>query len=216
MRRYFIGDIHGCADELAELIEVLDYTPGTDHLYSVGDVVNKGPDSLGVLNLIKHHDIKCVLGNHDNLFLETYKIPECDRTKKQRLFMKQFGDHAEECYHQIREWPLLRDLGDIIVVHAGLEPGRTDISETPKEILTTIRTWDGTGANLNNPHDPRWYDAATWDKVIIFGHWAKNGLVHSEHFIGLDTGCVYGGSLTAYCPEEALFFTVASKQSKRF
>ncbi len=216
MKRYFIGDIHGCAQELEELIHTLDYVRDEDQLYSVGDVLNKGPDSPGVLDLIKKHDIKCVLGNHDNLFLEVYQIPPHERSKKQITFMKQFNGNESIYFEQVSQWPLYRDLGDIILVHAGLEPGSRSIETTSKEVFLTIRTWDGVGADLNNPNDPKWYDCDVWDKIIIFGHWAKNGLVHSEHFVGLDTGCVYGGELTAYCPEESVLFSVPSKQPKRY
>jgi predicted phosphodiesterase len=211
MKRYIIGDIHGCSKQLEQLIVKMGYNPSCDALYSVGDVINKGPDSIGVLEMVNKYNIQCVLGNHDQLFLNICNIPKNQRLPKQNEFMLQFAGKEDWCKEIVSSWPLYIELDDILIVHAGLEPGVKHPSQMEQRILQTIRTWDGSGADLDNPTHPKWYECDSWDKIIMFGHWAKNGLVYSDRYIGLDTGCVYGGSLTAWCPEDRLFFEVKNQ-----
>ena len=80
-------------------------------------------------------------------------------------------------------------------------------------ILMEIRTWDGKGTHLNRAEDPPWFECVKPDKTIVFGHWAKRGLVDLPRFKGLDTGCVYGGKLTGWCPEEDRFLQVDAKRA---
>ncbi|NUP97028.1 MAG: metallophosphoesterase, partial [Planctomycetaceae bacterium] len=65
MRRIFIGDIQGCREELEELLVAVRFDATTDELHPVGDMVNRGPDSLGVLRLLRAAGAGGVLGNHD-------------------------------------------------------------------------------------------------------------------------------------------------------
>ena len=63
-RRIFIGDIQGCREELERLLEAVSFDPAADELHPAGDLVNRGPDSLGVLRLLRSLDAGGVLGNH--------------------------------------------------------------------------------------------------------------------------------------------------------
>ena len=102
---------------------------------------------------------------------------------------------------------------DLIVVHAGLEPGVSNLNQMSPRILMNIRTWDGEGSDLKNVQNPPWYQIVKTNKMVIFGHWAKKGLVNLKGFKGLDTGCVYGKLLTGYCPEEDRFYQVKSQKA---
>jgi hypothetical protein len=82
------------------------------------------------------------------------------------------------------------------------------------KILTTIRTWDGRGENLDSPNDPAWYQVRTWQwPQIVFGHWALQGKVDLPHIKGLDTGCVYGGHLSAWCAETREWLQIQSHRT---
>ena len=85
--------------------------------------------------------------------------------------------------------PPIIEREDFILVHGGLHPDYG--SDTPVEIATMIRVVD------SRP----WYESYTGKKLIIYGHWAVDGLRIRPNTIGLDTGCCFGGHLTAYCLE---------------
>ena len=70
MRRVYVGDVHGCLSELDALLERVEFRAGTDRLCSVGDLVNKGPDSHGVLRRMIDLGAIAVRGNHDLLWLD--------------------------------------------------------------------------------------------------------------------------------------------------
>jgi len=109
--------------------------------------------------------------------------------------------------------PIFFEWTDLIVVHAGLEPGKTKLTEMDPLVLMNIRTWDGIGKNLKKASNPPWYKFFELPKMVVFGHWAKRGLVDLSLFKGLDTGCVYGKKLTGYCPEEGKYYQVNSHRA---
>ncbi len=203
-RRIFIGDIQGCREPLERLLAAVRFEAGRDRLMPVGDLVNKGPDSDGTLDLLIELGAEPVLGNHDLSFLRKGK--------------------AASARH--REWlesqPIVRTFDDLIVVHAGLHPSW---SQWPDDRLTalaaddvryavTVRYCDSEGnrpaADWPPPGPPfrPWDDWYTGARRVVFGHWARRGLVVRPHAIGLDTGCCYGGELTAWIAEEDRFVRV--------
>jgi len=214
-RRLIIGDIHGCAGELQDLIDLFNYNPANDELYSVGDVINKGPDTPGVLQLIREHKIQVVRGNHEAHYLNMLERlqkgekPD-DRGKK---FFESVGSLNNQDIELIRSWPLWLDLGGIWVVHAGVDPRASHPAHSADDVLLSVRTSDAEGKHLNRPEkDLPWYEVGSWPVEIVFGHWAQNGLVDLPGFKGLDTGCVYGKKLSAWCPEEDRFYAVEAHQ----
>jgi diadenosine tetraphosphatase ApaH/serine/threonine PP2A family protein phosphatase len=212
-RRLFVGDLHGCREELDGLLEAFAFRAGTDRLYPVGDVVGKGPDVEGTLRRLSELGAQPVLGNHDSYLLKAARTPEAERKEKQKEYLELLGPRQQAWIEYISSWPAFREFRDIILVHAGLEPGKTNPAEMNPRILMEIRTWDGKGENLNRPEDPPWFACVRTDKIVVFGHWAKRGLVNLPRFKGLDTGCVYGGKLTGWCPEETRFYQVKAKRA---
>lgn len=204
-RRLFVGDLHGCRAELDTLLARFAFRPGIDRLFSVGDVIGKGPDVPGTLARLRELGAGIVLGNHDVALLEAARHAAGAQRSKGRDYLASLGDRKDEWLGWIASWPYWIDLGDILLVHAGLPPGDPDPRAADPRILTTIRTWDGKGENLNRPGDPPWFACVDPDRIVVFGHWAARGLVDLPRFKGLDTGCVYGGKLTGWCPEEDRF-----------
>jgi len=184
-----------------------------DRLVAVGDLVNKGPDSPGVLDLVEREGIVCAMGNHEAKLLKMAATPFQLWTDKERRYEAKLGDSVHAMAQRVRNWPLWIDLGEALVVHAGLEPGKTRLEDMSRQCLLTIRTWDGKGEDLDNPHDPPWFECVDWPVPVIFGHWAMRGGVDLPRVKGLDTGCVYGRELTGWCLEEQRHYRVRAREA---
>jgi bis(5'-nucleosyl)-tetraphosphatase (symmetrical) len=123
MAIFAIGDIQGCYDELARLIDKLRFDPNRDELWFVGDLVNRGPRSLDVLRFIRglEDSSTVVLGNHDLHLLAARDDPHrADKFLRQVLL----ADDAEELLDWLRHRPLMHYRPDLntIMVHAGIDP----------------------------------------------------------------------------------------------
>lgn len=195
MRRIFVGDIQGCREPLERLLERVSFRPGVDRLHPVGDLVNKGPDSPGVMALLIGLGAEPVLGNHDLHYLRRDKPLAPGQ----------------------REWlqrqPIVRVFDDLILVHGGLHPRWTEehlrrLSPEEQDYAVNVRYCDRDGnrpvADWPPPGPPfrPWDDFYRGRKRVVFGHWARRGLVVRTQCVGLDTGCVYGGKLSAWIAEE--------------
>lgn len=198
-----VGDVHGCADELAALLEQV----SPRHTVLVGDLFTKGPAPLQTWELIQKHDLQAVLGNHDAYLLK--KWGKKSLTKPLRKFCKQ----APEAQDWLRNLPLHRRIENLIIVHAGIHPIR-GVEGTSRKKALTMRRFP-----MSDPHAPFWYDAG-WagPETVVFGHDAMRGLVRREVdgipvAIGLDTGCVYGGQLSGWIPKEDRVLSVPAKHS---
>jgi len=207
-RRLFIGDLHGCLGELESLLRRFDYRSGVDQICSVGDIVGRGPDIVGCLELLKREKALLVAGNHEAFLLEAAETPLAKRTPRQNAYVESLGETADEWVKWIGQWPLYLEFVDVFLVHAGLEPGIEHPKNMRPHVLQRIRTWDGIGQKLHVEEDPPWFVCQTWPKTVVFGHWAQLGLIDLPGFKGLDTGCVYGRQLTGWCPEENRFIHV--------
>ena len=197
-----VGDVHGCAAEFAALLKAAAFGHGM-RLISVGDLINKGPDSLGALELARRNGARVVLGNHERGFLKYLDRGGTDHADFEAV-RAQLGSDLDEWVAWMRALPLYLEEEDLMVVHAGLAPGRHP-AETHPKILTTIRTWDSEGTILEREGDPPWFDLYHDEKLVVFGHWARLGVMVRPNAICLDSGCVYGGALTGLLlPERRL------------
>lgn len=193
-RTLFIGDVHGCLEELKELLHKVAYDEREDRLIYLGDILNKGPNSSGVLKFIYNQNVECVLGNNEVGFLDLIERGGYPGSTL-RAVKDQLGEDLDVYCKWIQSFPLYIEEEDFIAVHAGISPYDKP-SDCSKKVLTTIRTWDGVGVNLNRESDPPWYTLYDGVKTIIYGHYAAKGLQVHEKTIGLDSGCVFGGKLT--------------------
>ncbi len=214
-RTIFIGDVHGCFDELESLLDKVNFTPREDRLIFLGDLINKGPYPKEVVDFVRKGNHLCVLGNHELGFLRS--LDEERYFKKGfKKFYESLGKDRDEVIEWMRSLPLYIEEKDFICVHAGLEPGVPLAKQNPR-VLTRIRTWGGDPEDLNNEDDPAWHDLYEGKKTVIYGHWAMQGLWETENTIGLDSGCVWGGKLSALIwPERKIKQVKAKRQYAEF
>jgi serine/threonine protein phosphatase 1 len=173
---YLIGDVHGCRRELEALLERLDPAP-EDLLLFVGDLVRKGPDSAGVVELVRSMpNAYSVRGNNEDKLIHG---------------RKELDGVDPEGY--IADLPVAISFDGALVVHGGVDP-RRDLAEHDLQDLLTYRA-----IPPENGYDgPFWWESYDGPARVFFGHTVLKAPVVTDHAVGLDTGCVYGGSLTAY------------------
>jgi hypothetical protein len=198
-RSIFIGDVHGCATELDELLSLVGPGAG-DAVYFVGDLVARGPDSARVLGLFREARAKGVLGNHEARLLEVRRArlaseeaPRLGATHESLL-----ATLSEPDWALLGALPLYLDVPEhaALVVHAGVVPG-APLRDQDAWTLTHIRSLDEKGAASSHPGAESWAASYRGRPHILFGHDARRGLQLHPDATGLDTACVYGGSLTA-------------------
>ena len=248
---YAVGDVQGCAPSLKALVKKL---PKKSNLIFLGDLVNRGPDSLGALRQLKSLQesgrAECILGNHDLHLLaidaglrNTKGLDTIDAILK--------APDRKELINWIRNRPMALSNGKVLTVHAGVLP-QWDLQQTiecAQEVEKALRSksYKEFLANMygNTPNKwsnslkgyerlrlitnaltrmrfctpsgqmdfeskeglengPKgyipWFNVPkrkTTDTLIYFGHWSTLGLLRQSNVIGLDTGCVWGGKLTA-------------------
>jgi hypothetical protein len=217
-RTIVVGDIHGCLDELLDLLAACARAPG-DRLVLAGDLVAKGPDSRGVLELARREGALAVLGNHDAHALKARRKAhrgEGEKIKPERQQLLDTLGDADWAF--LESLPRLLRLGperpgdpDTAVVHAGAVPG-VPLDEQDPELLITLRSITDAGEPSKRIEGTPW--AALWGgpERLIFGHDAVRGLQQYGMATGLDTGCVYGGRLTAVVLPERKIVSVPARR----
>jgi len=232
-RRLFLGDIQGCREELESLLEELRFDPAQDELHPVGDFVNRGPDSAGVLRVCRAAGAGGVLGNHDVHALRTARGLRRPGRRDTLEALLQAADR-EELLSWLSARPLLRAWDDVLLVHAGLSPAWRDPVATLRDLdplvesealafAVSARYCDARGARPAQdwpppppPFEPWftfWPPHPRESRIAVFGHWARRGLVQAPRLRGLDTGCVWGGRLTAWIAEEDRLVSVPARRA---
>lgn len=269
MPTYAIGDIQGCRDALMQLLDTLRFDPAADQLWFVGDLVNRGPDSLGVLRLIRDlgEAAVCVLGNHD-LHLLALAEGYGRRHKGDTLDAVLAAPDREALLHWLRHRRLAWYRDGYLLVHAGLLPSwRAEFAlACAAEVEAALQgpdyraffahmygntpvAWDaglagaerlrvivnaftrlrycspegemefhhkGAPGTQPAPWLP-WFDVpgrASAEVTCVIGHWSTLGLINRPDLIALDTGCLWGGRLTAMRLEDRQVFAVACPPSR--
>ena len=207
-RAFIIGDLHGCCEELEDLIEESGWEAG-DQLFSVGDLVAKGPNSLGVVRLMRELGGRAVRGNHDQHCLRWWQAKNAGqdlptlKPAHQRVTEQLEGDDWE----WLADLPLWIEIPehDALVVHAGLLPDVPLEEQDPYDLMNMRSILpDGSASRCYTEGIP-WTTLWPGPRLVVFGHDAVRGLQSRPHAVGLDTGCVYGGWLTGiWLPERDL------------
>lgn len=264
MAVYAIGDIQGCYDPFARLLDKLRFDPVQDRLWLVGDLVNRGPQSAKVLRLARElgGSVTAVLGNHD-LYLLMVAAGFTRRGKDDTLDNVLKAKDRDELLDWLVRCPLVHRESRYLVVHAGVPPAWSALEavERGREVSDMLRSkrsqefllklqgdqprqwdprlvgWDRLRFIVNALTRMRfclpdgelalrakgppakapigtlpWFKVpyrASWDHTVVCGHWSALGLHRADGVIALDTGCVWGGVLTAIRLEDGALYQVS-------
>ena len=256
MSLYLIGDVQGCNSALQRLLDEISFSASRDTLYLLGDLVNRGPDSAGVLRRLMGHggSVRCVLGNHD---LHLLAVAHGARTRHRKDTLDDILDAADR--PAMLDWlrwqhmAILENVDghDVLMVHAGVLPAwtasktmalATEVESVLRgpalgdflqqmygdepsfwsdeltgmarlrvivNALTRLRFCDAKGrmeyaSKEGTAATPQgympWFDAPdrqTADITVAFGHWSTLGRLERSDVLSLDSGCVWGGCLSA-------------------
>ncbi|KPI85569.1 putative ser/thr protein phosphatase [Leptomonas seymouri] len=222
-RYIIVGDVHGCVDQLERLVEKVKYVHGKDCLFIIGDFVNKGPDSIGVVRACQRLGAYGVLGNHDYTLLRCCArmrrrpfTPDDLRDPVKRLAQK----FPKDCEYYLRGLPHMVRIPrhNLLLVHAGLNLEHSLDEQNVEEImhlrrLETVPNKPGAyKAIAKGMGGEPWGTLWKGPEMVIFGHDAFSGFQSHSHAYGIDTGCVYGDPLTCvvYGPDSVAgeFFSV--------
>lgn len=208
-RTVVIGDIHGCYDELVELLDRVGLG-ADDRLVCVGDLVVKGWKNREVLNLFSEDErFSAVIGNHDRALLRHWRGEPVRLKESQEAARAELESDRERYAAYLNSLPLMIDLGSHLVVHAGVRPG-VALEAQSLEDLTELRTL---GRDRTSREGTPWYEVYDGPKIVLFGHWPAPEPRRARRAIGLDTGCVYGYQLTAYVIETDEFISVNARRA---
>lgn len=225
-----IGDIHGCIGELKELVRLL-RAEGVETIYHLGDLVDRGPDSVGVVRFCREQGIRGIMGNHENSLLRMI-----DKMNRPGVDMKSLEGDERRTYVQklsaedlayIRTLPKLHALDEynVVLVHGGLFPGRSlyqqDVSVLFMQVIHPDRPGDIRWRNKPGKYTLEqsraegfapWQELYDGDEIAVYGHtvFAEPSVLHNS--IGIDTGCVFGGKLTALVLPEKRFVSIPAKK----
>ncbi len=266
MATYAIGDIQGCYNEVQQLLEKIQFEPGKDTLWLVGDLVNRGPDSLKVLRLVKSlgESAVTVLGNHD-LHLLAVAAGEAVLHRSDTLDEILNSPDRDDLLAWLRQQRLLHAQNGYVLVHAGLLPQWSirQAASLAQEVETALRSHDYSVyfEHMYGNAPKSWSDSLSgykrlrvitnaftrmrictlqgemefkfkgevdaiptgylpWfnlpqrqsaEATVIFGHWSALGLKVTPNIIALDTGCLWGGPMTAIRLEDRQIFQIRCK-----
>jgi len=205
--RLIVGDVHGCLDELLDLLR---RAPDDAELVLVGDLVAKGPDSAGVVSLAMERGARAVRGNHDEHCLRAWRaerVGEAPPKKLAAVHRLVLDTMDDDAFAWLDALPLELRLPEenVVVVHGGLMPGVSVEQQNGEDLMTLRSITPKGGASKRVEAGVPWASLWQGPEYAVFGHDALRGLQRHPHALGLDTGCVYGGQLSALLlPEHAL------------
>jgi bis(5'-nucleosyl)-tetraphosphatase (symmetrical) len=262
MATWAIGDVHGCYRSLRKLLKKIDFAKSADRLWFTGDLVNRGPRSLEVLEWAVDHDwrIESVLGNHD-LHLLALAFGVAEERPRDTLRPVLRSSRQVPLIDWLRRRPLAVGTPARLMVHAGLLPAWTveealslavrlegrlrgegapallaalrrkgdkaeDESAEVRALraLALVRTVRPDGElcrEFTGPPEEAPKGCLPWFEVpgrksagseIVFGHWAAAGFRQSAKLLALDSGCAWGGPLTAVRLEDGARVQVANAE----
>ena len=221
-RHIIIGDIHGCIEEFDELIKKISYNKEKDKLILLGDLIDRGPDSVGVIRRAQELQADSVMGNHEHKYIKWLNNDQ-NIASKMRIFYLKFSEQDTKYIYQMK--PYIK-VNNTVAVHAGLKPG-IFLQNQSKDDLLYLRYLDSKNNFLSSKSVQNVeQDAYFWTKLwkgpesVVYGHTVRSyDLPIIEEFFsgvfcyGLDTGCCFGGKLTALILENKEIVQVSAKKT---
>ena len=220
-RTVIIGDIHACLDELKDLLRLCSFDASCDRLISLGDLVHKGPDSASVVEFFITGGHQALLGNHDDAMLQAL-IHGGELYPEAAACVQRIG------LERLRNWlasrPLYLDEPEFIAVHAALDPGQADFRMTSRKAMLSGRWYDPVSGKIHAKAGDRkglrpWFQChplAQGERPLFFGHWAGKELRRHGQAVCLDTGCCYGGRLSAWILPEQRLVQIPSRRPRQY
>ncbi len=213
-RTLIIGDVHGCLDELKAIVDL--FAPAKkDRILSVGDLINRGPDNPGTLAFARKHNIKSVIGNHEKKILSAWRTG--DKSRLKTVDRQTLREIAAADWEWVASWPHIFKIPSLnaLVVHGGFIPTKKWNRQAPSDV-TYVQVIDHRGYPTKqkvNPNAHPWADYWNGKRHVFYGHAPRpHPLLHARA-TGLDTGCVYGYTLTAVSLPDFTFYKVKAKRT---
>ncbi len=213
-RNIVIGDVHGCLAELTDLLAKLKPAK-EDQLIFLGDLVNRGPDSHGVVSLVRGlPNTLSLMGNHELRLLQY-------RKEREPKILKEYDWETvrqldEQDWKYLQGMKLTCHLPELqtVCVHGGFIPNQPWDKQSA-EIVTRIQVIDEEGKPRKRTEAPlarSWADIWEGPPFVVYGHTPRPDVYRRPWSLGLDTGCVYGGALSACILPEREIVQVAAHQ----
>lgn len=209
-----IGDVHGCSSELNELLTILKVS-SSDQIIFIGDLVNRGPDTRGVLDRVYQlENATFVVGNHELSLLK-------HKESNGKTPLKEYAKKTFELL-DAKDWQFLKAMKpyhyektlNTVFVHGGFLP-HLPWEEQSLDVITRIQVIDKKGMPKKFKKCPTgraWTDFWNAPPYVVYGHWPKAQVQPTAYTLGIDTACVYGGKLTAVeFPEKKIIQVPAKK-----
>lgn len=208
-----IGDIHGCHQEFATLLQRLAPT-SDDTLIVLGDLINRGPNSRRVLDIAREVKATCLLGNHELRLIEHRRSG--GQTKLKETDAQTIDLLGKKDWEFMEAMPLTHEIPELntVFVHGGFLPGIPWASQDAN-IATRIQVIDPAGQPAKRadcPNGEYWADLWTGPPFVVYGHTPRPEIYTHRWSAGIDTACVMGGHLTAFILPEKRFVQVRAQQ----
>ena len=222
-----VGDVHGCRSELDTLLDRLGWV-GTHHpegrtLVLVGDLVDRGPDTPGVLRrvmaMVEAGTALCVQGNHEAKLVRALGGAKVRVAHGLEQSLQQLAREPEEFRQRVRHflnglpYQLVLDRGRLVVAHAGLREDLHGVESNHARAFALYGDTTGQRDEYGLPVRLPWQDDYRGDATVVYGHTPVREARWVNGTICLDTGVVFGGRLTALrYPERELVSVPAERE----
>lgn len=210
-----IADVHGCFAELEKLLSELSPAKG-DTVVMLGDVINRGPDSHRTIAACRSVSARALMGNHERRLLRARSGKRWRKLNAVDMASFSSFDEADWAWMESMEKTIEVPETNIVLVHGGFQPGEP-WKEQDMDTVTSIQVIgpDGKGCKRSDapPGCPHWSDLWEGPPFVVYGHTPWHSVHRTEWTLGLDTGCVYGGWLSALVmPEMKVVQVRAAKE----